>query len=147
MSIGSQLASLPSLMETPSFGRTTGFHAGRMLQDLVSTENTFGRITAPSPTCKYLLISQEHISATAVSLLPLWTVGKCRTHTQSQVITSVSEGEQSGQTSCGQSFQVELTDGTIWQSSQGFLIPESSVSKLGKTVLVTSLSTGSHAYP
>lgn len=49
--------------------------------------------------------------------------------------------EESGQASCGWGFRVELTDGTICQSLQMFLIPEVSVSELGKLVLVTSLST------
>ena len=65
---------------------------GGMLQDLVSTESIFGWNTAPSPTSKYLLICQEHNAATAVSLLPLWTDGKDRTPTQSQVFPSDAEG-------------------------------------------------------
>ena len=49
--------------------------------------------------------------------------------------------EESGQASGRQDFQVELTDASLYQSLQVFLIPELSVSVLGKTVLVMSLST------
>ena len=82
--MGIQLASLPSLMEIPSFRIIAGFHVGRMLQDVASTESTFGWNPATRTTSKHLPISREHIPATTVSLLPLCPNGKGRTHTQSQ---------------------------------------------------------------
>ena len=44
--------------------------------------------------------------------------------------------EESGQASCRQGSQLELTRGTGCQSPQVFLIPESSVSELMKMLLV-----------
>ena len=63
-----------------------------MLQDLVRNESIFGLKTAPSPTSKHVPISQELIHATAVSLLPLHTDSKYKTHNQSHGFHSVCEG-------------------------------------------------------
>ena len=54
----------------PLFLTKRTFLIGRLFQDLVGTESTFGWNPAPRPASKQLPISQEHILATAISLLP-----------------------------------------------------------------------------
>ena len=78
----------------------------------------------------------EPMPANAVSLLPLYTDGKGRTHTQSQVFPTLILRKESGQISCWEGFRMKLLEGTVCQSPQAFLIPES-LWELEKTVLVT----------
>ena len=139
------LDSFLSQMEIPSFCQKAGFHVGRLFQILVSTERTIGQNPAQKRASKHLHMGLEPIPAKAVSLLPLCTDGKGRTHTQSQVFPSDSE-ERIWAGFCWQGFQVKLLEGTVCQSSQASLIPES-VWEQGKTVLVTRLSALSHSYP
>lgn len=72
--MSSQLASLPWLMEIPSFWKA-GSHIHSMLQDLASTENRLFKETS-WPGSKHLSIGQKHQLATPESLLPLSTEGK-----------------------------------------------------------------------